>query len=100
MELTAISLFEEYDHWVADVQANVAAVVVRYRVATFLDNEAVPVTLVPPIKIFLDLTGNVTEVARVVILERFQTRDDRRLLLVHGHVSPLNQYFSVSVGAE
>ena len=83
------SLFEKDYHGVADVEADVAAVVVRDWVTTFLDNEAVPITLVPSIEFFFDLASDVGKVWWIVVLKGFQARDDRRLLLVCWHVCSL-----------
>ena len=57
--------------------------------ASLLDDEAVPVALVPPIELFFDLASDVRKVRLVVVLERFQARDDRRLLLLRRHVCSL-----------
>ena len=66
-----ISLLEKYDHGVTNVETNVAAVVVSDRVAAFLNDEAVPVSLVLPVELFFDFPRDVREVAWVVILKCF-----------------------------
>ena len=59
-----------------------------------------PVAFIPTIELFLDLTGDVAEMTYIMILEGFQTGDDRSLLLLCGHVSSLNEHFSVSIGTK
>ena len=54
-----MSLFEQHNHRVADVEADVAAVVMRYRMTTFLYYKAVPIALVSSIKLLLNLSSDV-----------------------------------------
>ena len=63
------SLLEEHNHGVADVQAYVAAIVMRYRMTTFLDYETVPISLISSIELFFDFTSDIWEMTWVVILE-------------------------------
>jgi hypothetical protein len=49
------SLLEEHDHRVPDVEANIAAIVVGYRVAALFNHKAVPVPLILTIKLLFDL---------------------------------------------
>ena len=91
------SLFKEDDHWVANVQANVAAVVMSYWVASFFNDKAMPIPLVPPVEFLLDLPRDVREVRRVMIFKGLQAGDNGRLLLVLSHVSALDQDFTVSI---
>ena len=63
------SLLEKNNHRVSNVQANVASIVMRNRVTSFLNDKAVPVTLVASIELFFNLSSDVWKVARVVILE-------------------------------
>ena len=71
-----------------------------YRVAALLDYKAVPVALVPPIKLLLDLPGDIAEMTLVMIFESLQTGDNRGLLLISGHVCSLDQYFPICVRPE
>ena len=59
--LAYLSLFEEHHHWIANVQTDVAAVVVSDAVAAFFNHKTVPVPLVLPIKLFLDFTSDIRE---------------------------------------
>ena len=97
MHSNTVSLFKEDNHRVADVQADVAPIIVRYGVAALLNYEAVPVALVPPIKLFLNLPGDIAEVTLIMIFEGFQTGDNCGLLLICGHVGPLDQHFPIGV---
>ena len=81
------SLLEEDDHWIADVEAYVAAVIVRYGVAALLNDEAMPIAFKLSIKLVLDLSGNVAEVRLVVVLKCLQSCYDCALDLILGHVS-------------
>ena len=67
--LEAISLFEEDDHRVANVQTDVAAIVMCYGVTTLFNNETMPVAFIPPIELFFDLTGNIAKMTLIMILE-------------------------------
>ena len=57
--LYIFSLLEKDDHGVANVETNVAAVVVSYGVATLLNYEAVPVALVLSVEFFFNFSRNV-----------------------------------------
>ena len=69
----------------------------RYGVATFFNHEAVPVTLVPTVKLLFYFTSDVREMTGVLVLKGLQTRDYRHLLLVRRHVRPFDQNFAVGV---
>ena len=95
-----LSLFEEDYHRISNVQANVAPIIMCYRVTTFFNNKTVPVAFVPPIKLFFDLAGDITEMTLIVILKRLKTGDDRCLLFISRHVCSFDQYFSVSISTK
>ena len=91
-----ISLLEKNHHRVADVKANVAAVIVSDRVTALLDHETVPVPLIPAIKLFLYLASDIREVIRLMALKRSQCSDNRMLNLILTHVRSLNQNTLIS----
>lgn len=94
------SLFEEDDHGIANIETNIASIVVSYGVATLLDDEAVPIALVLPIKLLLDFTRDVREVVDLVRLKGLQSRDHSVLYFVLGHVGPLDQDALVGLATE
>ena len=94
------SLFEQHNHWVTNVEANIAAVVMGYRVAPFFNYEAVPVSFVGSIKFFFDFTCDIREVTWVVVFKSPQRGDYCVLLFVLGHVCALNQHLLICCSAE
>ena len=100
LAICVFSLLEKDDHRVTNVQADVATVIVRYRMPTFLNDEAVPVAFITSIEFFFNFSRNVGEVAWVVIFEGLEAGDDGVLLLLRRHVSALDQHLSVGVRSE
>ena len=89
-------MLEEYYHRIADIEANIAAIVMRYRVTAFLNYEAMPVSFVFSIEFFLYLSRDVREMTYIVIFESPQASYNSMLLLVCSHVCPFNQHLPVS----
>ena len=59
MALCVFSLLEQNDHRIANVEADIASIVVGYGVASLLNDKAVPVALIPPVKLLLDLASDI-----------------------------------------
>jgi len=89
------SLFEKHDHGVADVQAHVAAVVVRDGVTTLFDHKAMPVPVVTSVKFLFDFSCYVREMRWVVIFEGLQSGYNGVLHPFRRHIGSLNQHLLV-----
>ena len=69
----------------------------RYRVTSLFNDKAVPVSLVPTIELFFDLTCDVRKVAWVLILKSLEASYYGDLLLLLSHVGSLNKHLAISV---
>ena len=70
------------------------------RVATLLNNEAVPVLAVLLIELFFDFASDVTELLRLIVLECSQSGNYCELLLIRFHVCALDEHLLISVLTE
>ena len=53
------SLFEKHDHWIPNVQANIATIIMSDTVSSLFNDKAMPVFFILSIKLFFDFTGDV-----------------------------------------
>ena len=84
------SLFEENDHGIANIEADVTTVVVGDRMTTLFYHEAMPVPVIFTVELFFDFSRDVGEVRHIMIFEGAQRGYDCMLLLILRHISPLN----------
>ena len=62
LQKKACSLFEEDNHRVSNIKADVAAIVVCYGVSTFFNHKTMPVSLIFLVELLFNFSSNITEV--------------------------------------